>query len=256
MPQTPSALSPIPVAVIIGASSGIGEALATRLAREGHAVALVARRATALARICAALNAELGGERARAYTHDVRHYAEAPALLQQILAELGRLDVIVYNAGVQLAVDPSEFDFEKDRAMVEVNLLGALAWLNPAAEILERLGHGSLVGISSVAGDRGRAGAPAYNASKAGLTTFLEALRNRLSRHGVTVLTVKPGFVATDMLRHAPRRFWVISAEQAAADIWAAIRSRKQVVYVPARWRLVMLVIRTIPSFLFRRIRV
>jgi short-subunit dehydrogenase len=72
----------------------------------------------------------------------------------------------------------------------------------------------------------------------------------------VHVLTVKPGFVATDMLRSAPRAFWVIPPDQAAADIWAAIRARRQVVYTPRRWRLVMLVIRHIPSVLFRRLKV
>jgi short-subunit dehydrogenase len=251
-----SALAPTPVAVVVGASSGIGEALARRLAREGYRVVLVARRADALTRVCAAINAELGHDRAQALPHDVTRHAEAPALLQKVLVELGRVDLVAYSAGVQLAVGTSEFSVEKDRTMVEVNLLGALAWLNPAAEIFERLGQGSIVGISSVAGDRGRVGAPAYNASKAGLTTFLEALRNRLSRHGVHVLTVKPGFVATDMLRGAPRVFWVITPEQAAADIWGAIRARKQVLYTPARWRLVMFVIRNLPSFLFRRLRI
>jgi short-subunit dehydrogenase len=249
-------LTPTPVAIVVGASSGIGEALARRLAREGHKVALLGRRADLLERVSAEINTHAGADRARGYPHDVKEYSAAPALLQRILADYGRLDIVVYSSGVQLPVEPSEFDFDKDRAMIEVNLLGALAWLNPAAQLFERLGQGCIVGISSVAGDRGRVGAPGYNTTKAGLTTFLEALRNRLARRGVHVLTVKPGFVATDMLRSAPRAFWVIPPDQAAADIWAAIRARRQVVYTPRRWRLVMLVIRHIPSVLFRRLKV
>ena len=112
------------------------------------------------------------------------------------------------------------------------------------------------MGISSVAGDRGRVKNPAYQASKAGLTNYLESLRNRLTRHGVHVLTVKPGFVDTPMLRKAGGGpFWVIPPEQAAADIAKALRKKKQVIYTPARWRWLMLVIQHIPSFLFRRMR-
>ncbi len=248
----PSTLTPTPVAVIVGASSGIGEALARRLAREGYRLALVARRGDRLDRLCAEINA--GGE-ARAYVHDVRAYAEAATVMQDILRDFGRVDALIYSAGTQSAVRLDEYDFDKDRPMIEVNLLGALAWLNPAALLFERQGSGQIVGVSSVAGDRGRVGAPAYNAGKAGLATYLEALRNRLSRRGVNVLTVKPGMVATEMLKNAPRVMWVISPEQAADDIWRAMRARRQTLYTPARWGLLMLIIRHIPSVIFRRLK-
>lgn len=247
-----SALTPSPVALIIGASSGIGEALARTLAQSGYRVALVARRAELLNTLAAAL----GAERARAYPHDVTQVAEVPALFQKILAEMGRLDVVIYNAGVMPRVALDEFNFAKDAHMMQVNVLGAMAWLNAAAMLFERQGSGHLVGIASVAGDRGRVAAPAYNASKAALSTFLEALRNRLTRHGVHVLTVKPGFVQTEMLKDAKRAFWVISPEQAARDVVRAIRARRQVIYTPARWELVMLIIRHIPSFIFRRLSI
>ena len=146
-----------------------------------------------------------------------------------------------------------KFDFDKDRRTLEVNFLGALAWLNPVAAMFQSLKSGQIVGISSVAGERGRVGNPSYNASKAALTSYLEALRNRLTRYGVHVLTVKPGFVETDLLAGAKRTFWVISPEQAARDICKAIRTRRQDIYTPARWRWVMLVIRNIPSFIFRK---
>jgi short-subunit dehydrogenase len=242
--------------VVVGASSGIGAALARTLAREGYRVALVARRLDVLEGLCTEINARANTDRAHAYPHDVTQHAAAPGVLMRILADFGRLDLVVYNAGIQFTVESSEFDFAKDLAMIQVNLLGAFAWLNPTAQIFERLGRGSIVGISSVAGDRGRAGAPGYNTSKAGLTTFLEALRNRLTRKGVHVLTVKPGFVATDMLHHAKRSFWVIPPEQAAEDIWVAIRRRRQIVYTPGRWRFIMLVVRHIPSAIFRRMTI
>ncbi len=257
--STRSPLTPSPVALIIGASSGIGEALAHRLAGDGYRLALVARRTDRLEQLAAALEAaagpRLGPGCARVYAHDVTDYAAVPALFQKILAELGRLDVVVYNAGLLQPVGLDEYDFAKDRAMLEVNTLGALAWLNQAAQLFERQRAGHLVGISSVAGDRGRVGAPGYNTSKAALSTYLEALRNRLSRHGVHVLTVKPGFVRTEMLKTAARTFWVITPEQAAKDIAAAVRARRQVIYTPARWGLLMFVIRHIPSFVFRRLK-
>ena len=253
MTNVSSALQPRKTAIIVGASSGIGAALARRLAREGYSVALLARRAELLEEVCKQINVGTGGDRARAYPHDATQAAEVPGLFQNILRQMGGVDLVVYCAGRQLPVGPSEFDFEKDQAMLEANLLGAVAWLNQAATLFERLGQGQIVGISSIAGERGRVGAPAYNASKAALNTYLEAVRNRLTRRGVNVLTVRPGFVATELLKNSPRTFWVISAEQAAADIWHAIRQRKQVVFTPARWRLVALGLRHVPSAIFRR---
>ena len=252
--QYSATLQPTLGALVIGASSGVGAAIARRLAKEGYAVALVARRADLLNQVAARIKAEDG--RAYVYVHDVTHYAEVPALLQTILRDLGRLDVVVYSSGVMPSVGMSEFNFEKDKAMIDTGVLGALAWLNQAAMVFEQLGRGSIVGISSAAGERGRVINPVNNASKAALTTYLEALRNRLTRKGVHVLTVKPGMVDTDMLKEVKRRAFVISAEQCAADIWKALKGRQQEVYTPARWRLVMWVIRQIPSFVFRRLSI
>lgn len=254
LPPRPTPLQPCQRALIVGASSGIGAALARLLAAEGYTLALVARRAERLAALRAEINTTAGEVRALIYPHDVTRVEEVPTLFRRILADLGGLDLCIYVAGLLIPVGRDEFDFEKDVTMTAVNYLGALAWLNPVAAVFQGMGQGVIVGIGSVAGDRGRVGAPAYNASKAALHTYLEALRNRLSRRGVHVLTVKPGFVRTDMLQHSSRTFWVISPEQAARAIYHAIRRRKQVVYVPARWALLMWVVRHIPSFLFRRL--
>jgi short-subunit dehydrogenase len=248
-------LEPRPRAIVIGASSGIGAALVRELARQGYTVAAVARREAKLAELCRATNTTTPeGAQVLAYTHNVTEYDEIPGLFQTIVHDLGGLDVIAYVAGIQPAVALNEYDFAKDQATIKVNLLGAIAWLNQAAIRFERAGKGHIVAISSIAGERGRIGSPVYNASKAGLNTYLEALRNRLSRHGVTVTTIKPGFVDTILLENAPKTFWVISPAEAAAQIYRAIQAKRQMVYVPARWRLVGLIIRNIPSFLFRRL--
>jgi decaprenylphospho-beta-D-erythro-pentofuranosid-2-ulose 2-reductase len=242
-------------ALVVGASSGIGAALAKRLAAGGCQVAVVARRETELAKLCDAINAA-GTVRARAYPHDVRCVEETPALFQQIAADMGGLELVIYAAGVQPRVAPDEYDSAKDRFMVEVNVIGAMAWLNEAARRFERAGGGTIIGIGSIAGDRGRRGNPAYGATKAALEHFLEALRNRLSRKGVAVVTIKPGFIDTDLTKGMPGLFWLISPDEAAKKILAAARRGSVTAYVPARWRLVGLIIRHIPSFLFRRMKI
>ena len=139
---------------------------------------------------------ESNEQRARAYSHDVTEYEKVPDLLRRIVADLGGLDLVVFVAGVNYppgGID--KYNFENDRRMIEINLIGAMAWLSPVAEMFQSAKAGQIVGIGSVAGDRGRVGNPGYNTSKAGLATYLEALRNRLTRHGVNVLTVKPGFM-------------------------------------------------------------
>ncbi|MDO9130787.1 MAG: SDR family NAD(P)-dependent oxidoreductase [Anaerolineales bacterium] len=254
LPPRATPLHPRRRAIIVGASSGIGAALARQLALEGYTLALLARREEMLRSLCAEINTQFNETRAIAYAHDVTDYDFVPGLLQRILADLGGLDLFIYNAGISLPVGLKKFDFEKDRRTTEVNYMGALAWLNPVAAMFQSLRSGQIVGLSSVAGERGRVGNPSYNASKAALTCYLEALRNRLTRYGVNVLTVKPGFVDTAMIKDAKGTFWVISADQAAADICRAIRKRRQELYTPARWRGLMLVVRNIPSVIFRRL--
>src|SRR5579871_843090 len=188
-------------ALIVGASSGIGEELARQLARMGCTVALAARRKEELERIAREIDQEAGERRALIYVHDVREYECVPALFQQICHDLGGLDLIIYASGVMPRLADEEYAFDKDRLTIEVNVLGAIAWLNEAAQRFARAGAGTIIGISSVAGDRGRRGQPVYCTSKAALDTYLEALRNRVGRLGVHVVTVKPGPVDTPMTK-------------------------------------------------------
>jgi short-subunit dehydrogenase len=241
-------------ALVVGASSGIGEALARRLAADGARVALVARREEELRRIMQEINDAAGEERAVAVAHDVRAIDETPDLVQEIAQRLGGLDLVIYAAGAMPAVAIDEFNTTKDREMLDVNLLGAVAWLNPVADRMSRLGRGTIVGIGSVAGDRGRAPNPVYCTSKAGFHAYLEALRNRLAKLGVKVVTIKPGFVDTAMTRGKEGLFWLISADRAAEIILKKARRGVVTAYVPARWRLVMTIVRSIPSFIFSKL--
>jgi decaprenylphospho-beta-D-erythro-pentofuranosid-2-ulose 2-reductase len=255
-PEPATPLHPRRRGIIIGASDGLGAALAHRLAREGYTLALLARSKDKLESLCNELNANLGTGCAYPYVHDVSQYEAVPALLRRIVADLGGLDLVIYCAGINHPPGGIDrYNFENDRQMIEINLIGAMAWLTPVAEMFHSARTGQIVGIGSVAGDRGRVGNPGYNTSKAGLATYLEALRNRLTRDGLHVLTVKPGFLQTDMLKAAQGATpFVIPPEKAADDIWKAIRKRKQQIYTPARWRWIMLAIRHTPSFIFRKL--
>ncbi len=241
---------------MIGASSGIGAALASRLAAQGTRVALVARRGDRLESRAAELEARFGAGCARAYVHDVRKVDDAPELFRRIEDDLGPIDLIVYAAGVMPRIGWEDYDSAADRETVETNLIGAVAWLNEAADRFRRRGGGTIVGIGSVAGDRGRGGNPAYGASKAGLANYLESLRHRLLRDGVSVVTVKPGFVDTPMTAGLPGLRGVVSADRAAELILRAAARGRAVAYIPERWRWVSLVVRAIPSWLLARLRI
>ncbi len=238
-------------AIVVGASSGIGESIARKLAASGTSVALVARRQSELERV--ALASRGAGGKAEVFAHDVVDFDATPTLFDRIVATLGGLDLLVYASGVMPPIAESEWSFPKDRHTIEVNLLGAMAWCNPAGAHFEAQRGGTIVGVSSIAGERGRRGNPAYGTSKAALTAYLESLRNRLGRYGVRVVTVKPGFVDTAMTKGKPGLFWLVSADQAAERTLALARNG-QGGFVPARWGLVALIIKLIPSFVFRRL--
>lgn len=242
-------------AIIVGASSGIGEAVARRLARRGWRLALVARNEEKLRQLADAINSGAGEARAFVFAHDVTDFDAAPEVFEQAVEALGGLELLLYSSGVMPEVAEDEYNFAKDRQMVEVNLLGMMAWLNPAAELFSRLGRGTIAGIGSVAGDRGRRDRPGYNTSKGAQAIFLESLRNRLAPHGVRVLTIKPGPVATPMTEGLGNMPMMISVNEASRQIVRALHGTARTeVYVPARWRYVMLIIRHIPSFLFRKL--
>jgi short-subunit dehydrogenase len=233
----------------------VGAALARHLAREGFTLGLVARRIDRLQALCGELK-HTHNVPAFAYPHDVLNTYEVPALIDRAINDLGKLDLFIYCAGVLFPNDPAAYHVAEDIFMLQVNLIGAAAWINPVAQRFQQNHAGHIVGIGSIAGDRGRRGMPTYTASKAGLHAYLEGMRNRLWRAGVTVTTIKLGQVETDMLKNADRKRNPITADRAADLIWRAIEQRKQTVYVPAWWRLIGLSIQHLPSFVFRRLNI
>ena len=244
-------------AIVVGASSGVGAEIARQLASRGCAVALLGRRAAELQAVAAQI-AAAGRGRAITRAHDVREHEQVPALLEELIAELGGLDLLVYAAGIMNLPREGEYDAVRDRDEVTVNLLGAMAWTAPVAARFEAKRAGTIVAISSIAGERGRRTFPAYSTSKAGLSTWMEALRNRVSRHGVNVVTVKPGFMDTrvlDQVERKPKGALLTSPERGAELILAAARrGGSPSVFIPWTWWLVAMVLRHMPSRIFRRL--
>ena len=221
------------------------------LVADGCQVALVSRRLGHLQAVAQTVNDKAGANLAFAYASDVTDIQSVAPLFEQITHDLGGLDLIIYAAGIMPRVGPEEYDVEKDAETIAANLTGAVAWLNEAAKRFEKAKSGTIVGISSVAGDRGRRGNPVYGATKAGLNAYLESLCNRIERRGAFVVTIKPGPVDTPMTQGL-KMPGMISAEQAAAEILLAAKNKTRVAYVPGKWKPIMAVIRAIPAPIFK----
>jgi NADP-dependent 3-hydroxy acid dehydrogenase YdfG len=194
------------VALVTGASSGIGEATARRLAAEGAAVAIAARRVDRLERLAGEI--EGAGGRALAIESDVTDRAQAEALVERTVAELGRLDTVVNNAGVMLLGPAVDAPIEEWERMVDLNLKGLLYVAKASLPHLLKSADqeprrvADMVNISSVAGRRARAGSAVYNATKHGVGAFSEALRQEVTERHLRVSLVEPGAVATELSSH------------------------------------------------------
>jgi NADP-dependent 3-hydroxy acid dehydrogenase YdfG len=194
------------VALVTGASSGIGEATARMLAERGAAVAIVARRADRLEALGAEI--ESAGGRALVIEADVTEREQAEAAVRRSVEELGRLDVLVNNAGVMLLGPIVDAPVEEWETMVQVNLLGLLYTAHAALPHLLEAAAGEprqvadMVNISSVAGRVARSGSGVYNATKHGVGAFSESLRQEVTGRQVRISLIEPGAVATELVEH------------------------------------------------------
>jgi NADP-dependent 3-hydroxy acid dehydrogenase YdfG len=188
------------VAVVTGASSGIGAATARALAREGYAVALAARREERINELAEEISG--AGGKALAVPTDVADESAAAALIQTTKDELGSVDVLVNNAGVMLLGPILGADIEHWQRMVNVNVLGLMYCTHAALPIMQEQGGGHIVNVSSVAGRTARLGSGVYNATKWGVGAFSESLRQEALNYNVRVTIIEPGYVDTELQGH------------------------------------------------------
>jgi short-subunit dehydrogenase len=240
--------------IILGATSAMARAFARALAAEGAGLLLAGRDTEDLAAIAA--DCRLRGARlAEPAAFDARDPAGFGALIERMAAEEGRL-----NAAVFVGSMPAQAAIDADPALiagtVTDSFTGPATFLQAFAPLVEARAGGTVVGVCSVAGDRGRIGNYVYGAAKAGFATYLSGLRNRLTRAGGHVVTVKPGFVDTAMTWGLPGMFLVASPEAVAADILKAVKRRRNVIYTPFFWRWIMLIIRHIPEPIFKKMKI
>jgi NADP-dependent 3-hydroxy acid dehydrogenase YdfG len=189
-----------PVAAITGASSGIGEATALALAGAGYSVALGARREDRLREIAGRVESE--GARAAVLPCDVTDEAQAHGFVQSTREQLGRVDVLVNNAGVMLPGPVDGADTDEWRRMIDVNVYGLLYCTHAAMPVMRDQGGGHIVNVSSVAGRRAALGTAVYNLTKFGVNGFSEALRQEALHSNIRVTLIEPGFVDTELQSH------------------------------------------------------
>ncbi len=234
-------------AIIIGASSGIGAELAKIMSADGWAVGLTGRRKELLDDLCKGLSGECFPRHM-----DVSEPEEAMKVLTGLIREMGGMDLIVISAGMGHLND--ELDFAKEAETIDVNVTGFTAMTNTAMNYFIKKGGGHLVAISSIAALRGEGTAPAYNASKAFVSNYVQGMRQKAVKLGlpITVTDIQPGFVDTDMAK-GEGLFWVQSPQKAAKQIYKAIKKKKKHAYITKRWRLLAWLIKWLPDFIYNR---
>ncbi len=235
-------------AIIVGASSGIGKELAVGLSQAGYAVGLAGRRIHLLDELKDSLSSPAFSRQVD--VSDVPHSME---LIEGLIEEMGGLDLMVVSAGT--GFENPDLKWEDEKRTIDVNVTGFAAMATVAFRYFVRTGKGHLVGISSIAAIRGGRTAPAYNASKAFVSNYLEGLRIKASKAGlpIVVTEILPGFVDTEMAK-GEGLFWVASPREAARQIYGAIRRKKPRAYITRRWRLIAWLLRGLPDFIYSRL--
>ncbi len=236
-------------AIIIGATSGIGEALAKELVQHDYIVGITGRREDRLKEI-----QQQYPDKIQYKVMDVSQISSAIKRFHKLIEMLGGVDLVVVNAGV--GIPNPDAEWEIDRKVIVVNVLGFTALCDEATQYFIKQGAGHLVGISSIAALFGHRESSVYNASKAYVSNFLQGIRNNIKHRKipVTITDIKPGFVDTPLVEGQEGMFWVASSEKAALQIYQAIEKKRDHAYITRRWRLIAWLIKSIPDIIFKRL--
>ncbi len=237
--------------LIIGAKSDIAKAVAHEYAKNGHDMVLACRNAKESEIIAKDIHVRYNVH-ATCMELDVTKFATHAAFVKKIES----VDGVVCVAGYLGEQKKSQEIFEETLKTIHTNYVGCVSILNYYANIFEEKKNGFIIGVSSVAGDRGRGSNYIYGSAKAGFTAYLSGLRNRLSKSNVQVLTVKPGFVNTQMTAGMKLpKLLTAQPEEVATSIFRAQKANKNVLYVKWMWKYIMLIISLIPESIFKKLK-
>jgi len=229
-------------AIIVGASSGIGKQLARIMANDGYEVGITARRLELLEQLKSELPTKTCIKQM-----DISETEKAMAGLDELIKEMGGVDVIIVSAGIGHINDDLEWQPEQDT--IDTNVSGATAIINIAMNHFIEKKSGHLVGISSISALRGAGECPAYNASKAYLSNYLQGMRLKAKKlkYKIAVTDIKPGLVDTAMAQ-GDGLFWVMPVETASKQIYKAIKKKKKDVVVTKRWKIIAFIMKRLPK--------
>lgn len=236
--------------VVVGATSAVAQAAIRRWAAQGKTLALVGRDDAALQRVAADARVR-GASAVTTHAGDLGDIAFIDSISTTVAPNVALIAHGSLTDSARAEASSEYLDYE-----LALNFVSAAQWMQRLALACERTGGGTVIAISSVAGDRGRGSNHAYGAAKAGLTAFCSGLRARMATRGVHVMTVKPGFIDSPMTAHVnPKGALWATPETIADGILKAIDRQRDVVYLPGFWALVMLVIKHIPERIFKKLK-
>lgn len=240
--------------VITGASSGIGKALAFEFAARGYNLGLVARRKEVLDQI--KTDIELSHQiQVEVASCDVADTDSVFPVLEDLKKRLSQIDIVIANAGISGINKTGTGKFDKDKQIMAVNVIGAMATVDAAARLFRQQKYGHIVGISSVAAFVSIPGSAAYSASKAALSNYLQAVGIELQKHHIKVTAVHPGFVKTDLAPNMEKYPFVIEADKAAKDIVDGILKEKKNIIVPNMpWSIIKRLLPLVPGSIMEKV--
>lgn len=239
--------------LIVGAKSDIAKEVARVYAKNGYSLYLGARDIGELEELAVDIKVRSSVD-VKLIELDVTEFSTHKKIYEDLEEKpLG----VIFVAGYMPDQDEAQDDWDKSFNTINVNYTGAVSFLNIVANDFEKQRRGFIVGVSSVAGDRGRKANYIYASAKAAFSTYLSGMRNRLFESGVSVLTVKPGFVATKMTQglDLPKKL-TAQPQEVAEDIFKAQQSGKNTLYTKWIWRYIMLIIKHIPEFMFKKMSI
>lgn len=236
--------------LILGATSSIARSCAEVFAKQGDPLFLAGRDVSELSRLANDLRIRFGVTVNYA-VFDILHITSFPNFFQQVLTQVTELKGVIMAVGLL-------GDHYSQQEIITANFLGPVAFLEACVPYFTEQKKGFILGLSSVAGDRGRRANYAYGASKAALTTYLQGLRSALHSHSVRVLTIKLGLIDTKMTFGSTPYplFLAAQPQKTGTQIIQALKKNKESVYIPKPWRIIMWMIRLLPEKLFKRLSI